>query len=89
LAEFFKREVFSLLLEADWVSLKVDTVSPNIWRKINRPHGSLSLDRILEGISDFVRIFGVAVFVFIKKIAKIEFLRNNSTRREYVISNAR
>jgi len=89
LAEFFKREVFSLLLEADWVSLKIDALSPDVWREVNRPHGSLSLDRILEGISDFVRIFGVAVFVFIKKIAKIEFLRNNSTRREYVISNAR
>jgi wyosine [tRNA(Phe)-imidazoG37] synthetase (radical SAM superfamily) len=57
LAEFFKREVFSLLLEADWVSLKIDALSPDVWREVNRPHGSLSLDRILEGISEFARVF--------------------------------
>jgi len=53
----WKPDVREDLLLSDWVSLKVDTVSPNIWRKINRPHGSLSLDRILEGISEFARVF--------------------------------
>jgi len=42
---------------ADWVSLKVDAISPDIWRKINRPHGGLSLERILEGVSEFARTF--------------------------------
>jgi wyosine [tRNA(Phe)-imidazoG37] synthetase (radical SAM superfamily) len=42
---------------ADWVSLKVDALSPDVWRKVNRPHGSLSLGRILEGISEFARVF--------------------------------
>jgi len=45
------------LLLADWVSLKVDAVSPDIWRKINRPHGGLSQERIWEGISEFARTF--------------------------------
>jgi wyosine [tRNA(Phe)-imidazoG37] synthetase (radical SAM superfamily) len=45
------------LLSADWVSVKVDAVSPAIWRKINRPHGGLSRDRVLEGISEFARVF--------------------------------
>jgi len=45
------------LLEADWVSLKIDALSPDVWRKINRPPGSLSLDQILEGISEFARTF--------------------------------
>jgi wyosine [tRNA(Phe)-imidazoG37] synthetase (radical SAM superfamily) len=45
------------LLLAEWVSLKVDAVSPDIWRKINRPHGGLSQERIWEGISEFARTF--------------------------------
>jgi wyosine [tRNA(Phe)-imidazoG37] synthetase (radical SAM superfamily) len=46
------------LLLADWVSLKVDAVSPDIWGKINRPHGGLNRDRIGKGLSEFARAFG-------------------------------
>jgi len=41
------------LMEADWVSLKVDSVDENVWRKINRPHRRLSLPIILEGTLAF------------------------------------
>lgn len=41
------------LLQADWVSLKVDSVDETTWRKINRPHHRLSLSRILEGMLTF------------------------------------
>jgi len=40
------------LLEADFVSLKVDAVSENLWRSINRPHKNLKLKAVLEGIVD-------------------------------------
>ncbi len=45
------------LLEADFVSLKVDAVSQDLWRSINRPHKSLRLDTILKGIEDFTEMF--------------------------------
>ena len=41
------------LLQADWVSLKVDTVIETEWRRINRPHRQLSLESILNGILGF------------------------------------
>lgn len=40
---------------ADWVSLKVDAVSEKIWKEIDRPHGSLDLEKIKEGIQIFSR----------------------------------
>ncbi len=46
-------EVRSDLMKADWVSVKVDTVDEDIWRKINRPHGSLELKAVLTGIEKF------------------------------------
>jgi len=45
------------LCRADWVSVKIDTVSENIWREVNRPHKSLKLDNILRGISEFSDMF--------------------------------
>lgn len=41
------------LFEADWVSLKVDAVSEESWRRINRPHRSLRLEAILGGMVKF------------------------------------
>ena len=45
------------LSRADWVSVKVDAVDEGVWRKINRPHGLLRLDAILDGILRFAEAF--------------------------------
>jgi wyosine [tRNA(Phe)-imidazoG37] synthetase (radical SAM superfamily) len=45
------------LQKADWVSLKVDAVSKETWRRINRPQKSLKLERILDGMLNFANIF--------------------------------
>jgi len=44
------REALSL---ADWVSLKVDAVDETTWRRVDRPHGHLDLDRIMDGARAF------------------------------------
>ncbi len=46
-------DVKEALYEADWVSFKVDAVDKDIWKKLNRPHKDLDLERILEGIEQF------------------------------------
>lgn len=53
----FREDVQADLSNADWVSLKVDAVTEKLWRKINRPHKSLKLSEILEGMLNFRRIF--------------------------------
>ncbi|WP_297477711.1 radical SAM protein [Thermococcus sp.] len=45
------------LLKFDFVSLKVDAVSEELWRRVDRPHKSLSLEKILEGMLEFRRAF--------------------------------
>ncbi|MBN1927885.1 MAG: radical SAM protein [Prolixibacteraceae bacterium] len=49
----YMEEVRKDLMHADWVSLKVDSVEPGTWQKINRPHPDLHLEKILEGIQEF------------------------------------
>lgn len=46
-------EVRSDLMEADWVSVKVDAVDEAIWRKINRPPVEMDLNKILDGLQLF------------------------------------
>lgn len=45
------------LMEADWVSLKMDAVRPEVWKAVNRPHGSLSMDRLKASYLDFSTAF--------------------------------
>jgi wyosine [tRNA(Phe)-imidazoG37] synthetase (radical SAM superfamily) len=47
------KKVREELKSADWVSLKVDAFTEKIWKKIDRPHGSLDLAEILKGIEIF------------------------------------
>ncbi len=54
---FWREDVRNEVSRADWVSVKVDAVSPDIWRKVDRPHKTLQHDKILEGISKFANSF--------------------------------
>jgi wyosine [tRNA(Phe)-imidazoG37] synthetase (radical SAM superfamily) len=49
----WRRDVQQDLRSVDWVSLKVDAVEPEIWRRVDRPHGRLDLPSILEGALEF------------------------------------
>lgn len=53
----WREDVRNNLLKFDFVSLKVDAVSENLWRRIDRPHKALKLDEILEGMLEFRKSF--------------------------------
>ena len=53
----WREEVKEDLLVADFVSLKIDAVSIDLWRRINRPHKDLKLDTILDGVKQFAKSF--------------------------------
>ncbi|MFQ6100942.1 MAG: radical SAM protein [Anaerolineae bacterium] len=48
-------DVRAALAQADWVSLKVDSTREEVWHQVDRPHGSLKLDAILDGILEFAQ----------------------------------
>ncbi|NJF24462.1 radical SAM protein [Thermococcus sp. Bubb.Bath] len=53
----WREDVREDLLKLDFVSLKVDAVSEPLWRRIDRPHKSLSLEKILKGMLEFRKEF--------------------------------
>ncbi len=47
------KQAASELALADLVSIKIDAVTEDIWRKVDKPHKSLNLEKILNGILSF------------------------------------
>jgi wyosine [tRNA(Phe)-imidazoG37] synthetase (radical SAM superfamily) len=45
------------LSNADWVSLKIDTLDEPVWRRLNIPAPGLRQDAILQGIKEFANSF--------------------------------
>jgi len=79
------------LSKAEWVSLKVDAVSKEIWKKINRPHKALNLEKILNGIKEFGKEFVTETMLIngvndnkeeLKKIA--DFLSAIEPKKSYI-----
>jgi wyosine [tRNA(Phe)-imidazoG37] synthetase (radical SAM superfamily) len=52
-----REDVRADLAEADWVSLKIDAVREETWRRVDRPHGRLRLGSILDGMREFAAEF--------------------------------
>ncbi len=61
------------LSEADFVSFKVDAVSENIWRIVDRPSSELSLKSILEGILNFSDVFNGTLVSETMLVARINY----------------
>jgi wyosine [tRNA(Phe)-imidazoG37] synthetase (radical SAM superfamily) len=52
-----RQDVRADLAEASLVSVKIDTAEERTWRRLNRPHSSLHLAEILEGLRDFAKSY--------------------------------
>jgi wyosine [tRNA(Phe)-imidazoG37] synthetase (radical SAM superfamily) len=52
------KDVRKDLQKADLVSLKIDAISKKVWLKTDRPHRSLNLEAILQGMLEFRANFG-------------------------------
>jgi wyosine [tRNA(Phe)-imidazoG37] synthetase (radical SAM superfamily) len=50
-------EVQKDLLKADFVSVKADTFHAKTWKKLNKPHKNLNLNKIITGIKSFAQIY--------------------------------
>jgi wyosine [tRNA(Phe)-imidazoG37] synthetase (radical SAM superfamily) len=51
------RGVAEDLNQADWVSVKIDSVDEKVWKAINRPHKSISFPEYIDGLMNFSKSF--------------------------------
>ncbi len=76
-------DVRQAVAAADWVSVKIDAVDETLWRRLDRPHKSLELTRILDGILAFTRDFHGTL------VTETMLVRNANDRREPMQALAR
>ena len=84
------------LMNADWVSVKIDTVNKVIWQKVDRPNGKLNLRKILTGIQTFTNNFTgelVTETMLVKNIndeidsltSTAEFIKQLTPKKSYIL----
>jgi len=54
----WREDVREDLMKANWVSLKIDSTREKVWHRIDRPHGTLQLALILDGMREFATAYG-------------------------------
>ncbi len=80
----WREDVRTRLLKADFISLKVDSCSEHLWRKIDRPHKSLKLEKILEGIRNFLREFTGILVTETMLIGDVDYSKEFEKLGEYL-----
>lgn len=76
----WQKDVQKDLMNADLVSIKIDTIDESIWHKIARPHGQLDLAMIMQGIIEFATQFSGKLLTETMLIHKINCQRNSLLR---------
>ena len=61
------------LMNFDFISFKLDAVTEDIWRKVDRPHKNLNLEKILNSLIDFRREFSGKVVTETMLIEGIDY----------------
>lgn len=69
----WRDEVIEDLSNADLVSIKIDAINESLWKIINRPHGNLKLQIILDGIKRFSETFNGKIISETMLINKIKY----------------
>ena len=78
----FKDSVAQSLMEFDMVKFSIDSIEQNSFKKIDRPHKSLKLDKIKQGIENFSKVYKGEL------IAEILLVKNVNDNREHLSSLA-
>ena len=62
-ASLVDENVFNALLKLDQVKLSLDAISPDIFKKIDRPHESIKIDEVVDKVKEFSRIYKGKLFI--------------------------
>jgi len=55
--------IFSILLKLDQVKLSLDAVSQSIFKRIDRPHKDINIDKIIQKVEEFSHVYQGKLFI--------------------------
>ena len=62
-ATLVDEKVFNSLLKLDQVKLSLDAISPNIFKKIDRPHATVDISKIASKVIEFSKVYKGKLFI--------------------------
>jgi wyosine [tRNA(Phe)-imidazoG37] synthetase (radical SAM superfamily) len=62
-ATLIEKKVFDALLKLDQVKLSLDAVSEDIFKKIDRPHAKIEIDKVLKRVKEFSKTYKGKLFI--------------------------
>jgi len=62
-ATLVDEKVFNSLLKLDQVKLSLDAISEDVFKKIDRPHGSIDVKEIVQKVLDFSSVYKGKLFI--------------------------
>ena len=62
-ATLVEKSVFDSLLKLDQVKLSLDAISPDIFKKIDRPHESIKIGEVVSKVKEFSKIYKGKLFI--------------------------
>lgn len=83
----FQKQVRESLYEADLVIPSIDAVTQDVFMEVNRPHSSLKVDQIIEGIRYFSDEFKSEIWLEIMLIKGFNDHRDELEKMKAIISN--
>jgi wyosine [tRNA(Phe)-imidazoG37] synthetase (radical SAM superfamily) len=81
----YEQEVREDLLQADVLLPSLDAVSPEVFMKINRSHKKLSIERVIEGMVEFRKIYKGQIWLEILFCRGINDDKNELLRMKKVV----
>ena len=76
-ATLIDSKVFNSLLKLDQVKLSLDAISPEIFKKIDRPHESIKIDDVVQRVIEFSKVYTGKLFIEILFVHQL-----NDTKEE-------
>ncbi|MFA6191379.1 MAG: radical SAM protein [Sulfurimonas sp.] len=62
-ASLVDENIFATLLKLDQVKLSLDAISPDVFKKIDRPHESIKIEDIVQKVEEFSKIYKGKLFI--------------------------
>ncbi len=86
-ASLTDNKVFNTLQKLDQVKLSLDAISPDIFKKIDRPHESIKIEDVVQKVQEFSKIYKGKLFIEILFVHGLNDTKEEIHKLNHVLLN--
>ncbi len=81
----YKKEIRDILVDLDIVKLSLDAAIPDVFKKVDRPLPSISIEKIIDGIGKFRKVFSNTLIIEILLVKNINDSKENLEKLAHIL----